>query len=95
MSYQRADMLAPGVVVDGEKIRAARLARGWTQAQLAERIVVEGKGKSRNYVEIIESANPRYRPSLPALKVLCRKLGLDLDDVLIDIQAQLAAEASE
>lgn len=53
-----------------ERITAARKARGWTQAQLAEAI-----GLSRNYVWMIE--NGERTPPDRTIADICRVLGVN------------------
>lgn len=53
-----------------ERITAARKARGWTQAQLAEAI-----GLSRNYVWMIESGD--RTPPDRTIADICRVLGVN------------------
>ena len=53
-----------------ERITAARKARGWTQAQLAEAI-----GLSRNYVWMIESGD--RTPPDRTIADVCRVLGVN------------------
>lgn len=53
-----------------ERITAARKARGWTQAQLAEAI-----GLSRNYVWMIENGD--RTPTDRTIADICRVLGVN------------------
>jgi putative transcriptional regulator len=56
------------------KLRVLRAERGWSQADLAERLSV-----SRQTVNTIE--NGRYDPSLPLAFTIARVFGLTIEDV--------------
>jgi transcriptional regulator with XRE-family HTH domain len=59
----------------GEGVRNARQARGWTQAELAERA-----GLSANYVARLERGE--LGASLFVAHRLCDALGIDVSDLL-------------
>jgi UDP-N-acetylglucosamine 1-carboxyvinyltransferase len=59
----------------GEAVRAARQARGWTQARLAE-----VAGLSPNYVARLERGE--LGPSLFVANQLCEALGIEVDSLL-------------
>lgn len=58
----------------GEDLRAARIAAGLSQAQLARRL-----GRSQQYVSLIESG--RRRLPIEAMTMILRALGLELEIV--------------
>jgi putative transcriptional regulator len=57
------------------RIRVLRAEKGWSQAQLAERVHV-----SRNSINAIE--NGRFDPPLPLGFRIARAFGLAVEDVL-------------
>lgn len=59
------------------RIRALRAERGWSQADLAQRLAV-----SRQTVNAIE--NGRYDPSLPLAFQIARLFGLRIEDIFDD-----------
>lgn len=66
-------------MADGKNMRmkAARMERGLSQAELAERV-----GATRQTIGLIEAG--RYNPSLKLCRAICRTLGVTLDDLFWD-----------
>jgi putative transcriptional regulator len=62
------------VVVMKNRIRVLRAERGWSQAELAERVHV-----SRNSINAIE--NGRFDPSLPLAFRIAANFGLTVEEV--------------
>lgn len=58
------------------RVRDLRTSRGWTQAELAERLDV-----SRQTIYAIE--NGRFDPSLPLAFRIARLFGLTIEDVFV------------
>jgi transcriptional regulator with XRE-family HTH domain/Tfp pilus assembly protein PilF len=71
-------------VVLGSRVRSARIARGWTQSELA------GVTFSVGYVSRIETGS--RRPTLSVLTTIAERLGLAIEEVL---QGASAAEVDE
>jgi DNA-binding XRE family transcriptional regulator len=71
---RRHQAAAQGAVTLGQKIRAAREARGWTQAELASRAQV-----AQAYLSYLEQ--DQREPSLTIAARIARELGLALDDL--------------
>ena len=70
-----------GGLVDGDapmnnRIRVLRAERGWTQAQLAERV-----GVSRNSINAVE--NGRFDPSLPLAFRIADRFELRVEEVFL------------
>lgn len=63
------------------RIRVYRAERGWSQADLADRL-----GVSRQTVNAIE--NGRYDPSLPLAFRISRVFGVPIEDVFEDAPAE-------
>lgn len=59
------------------RLRVLRAERGWTQAQLAERLDV-----SRQTVNAIETG--RYDPSLPLAFTIARTFGMPIEQIFHD-----------
>jgi Predicted transcriptional regulators len=68
----RHDVPADGVMKN--RIRVLRAEKGWTQADLAERVRV-----SRNSINAIE--NGRFDPSLPLAFRIAGNFGLSVEEV--------------
>lgn len=62
----------------GKRIRAARLTKGWTQEELAEKA-----GISPTHVSVIERAGNSVK--LETFVSICCALGVSADDVLRDL----------
>lgn len=62
----------------GKRIRAARLTKGWTQEELAEKA-----GISPTHVSVIERAGNSVKPE--TFVSICCALGVSADDVLQDL----------
>jgi putative transcriptional regulator len=60
-------------------VRSLRTERGWTQAELAEKL-----GVSRNSVNAIETG--RYEPSLGLALKIARLFGEHVEDIFSDKQ---------
>lgn len=60
----------------GAKIRAARQARNWTQAELAE-----ASGISLNYIKQLEGGH-KPNPTQDTLQKLARAFGISLDELV-------------
>lgn len=58
-------------------VRSLRTARGWTQAELAEKL-----GVSRNSVNAIETG--RYEPSLGLALKIARQFGRPVEEIFVD-----------
>lgn len=56
------------------KMKTARAAKDWSQAELAERV-----GVTRQTIGMIEAG--RFNPSLALCVAICRALGRTLDDL--------------
>lgn len=67
----------------GERIRAARKSKGWSQHELAERM-----GSQRPNVTRLELG--RVEPTLSFLRLATGALGISLSDVLRDVEADIA-----
>lgn len=73
----------------GKRIRAARLRKGWTQEELAEKA-----GLSPTHVSVIERAGNSVK--LETFVSICCALGVSADDVLQDlVPASVDAQTSE
>lgn len=59
------------------RLRELRAARGWSQADLAERL-----GVSRQSVNAVETG--KYDPSLPLAFRIARLFGARIEDIFID-----------
>jgi putative transcriptional regulator len=59
------------------RLRELRSARGWTQAELGERLDI-----SRQSVNAIETG--KYDPSLPLAFAIARLFALRIEDIFID-----------
>lgn len=59
------------------RLRELRGERGWTQAELGERLDI-----SRQSVNAIETG--KYDPSLPLAFALARLFGLRIEDIFLD-----------
>jgi putative transcriptional regulator len=59
------------------RVKELRTGRGWSQADLGERL-----GVSRQTVNAIE--NERYDPSLPLAFVIARVFGLPIEQLFIE-----------
>ena len=59
------------------RVKELRAERGWSQAELGERL-----GVSRQTVNAIE--NERYDPSLPLAFVIARVFGLPIEQLFIE-----------
>ena len=57
-----------------ERLRAARMARGLSQQELADAV-----GATRQTIGLIEAG--RYNPSLKLCTAICRALGKTLNDL--------------
>jgi putative transcriptional regulator len=66
------------------RLRVLRAERGWSQADLAERL-----GVSRQSVNAIETG--KYDPSLPLAFRLARLFGLRIEEVFEDAEGKTAA----
>jgi putative transcriptional regulator len=69
------------------RLRILRAERGWSQADLAERLDV-----SRQSVNAIETG--KYDPSLPLAFKIARLFGLSIEEIFTDDEAN-AANAAE
>jgi len=69
------------------RLRILRAERGWSQADLAERLDV-----SRQSVNAIETG--KYDPSLPLAFRIARLFGLTIEEIFTDDEAT-AAKAAE
>ena len=58
------------------RIRVLRAEKGWSQAELAERVQV-----SRNSVNAVE--NGKFDPSLPLAFRIAQEFGLKIEDVFL------------
>jgi transcriptional regulator with XRE-family HTH domain len=65
----------PAKVTLGTRLKRLREERGWSQAQLAERV-----GLTQAYIALLETGK-RKRPSRPAIKVLADALGVAEGDL--------------
>src|SRR5690242_10212706 len=65
----------PGVVI-GDRIKAERAARGWTQKELAQR-----SGINFGYIRMLET-NQRPNPTGETLQRLARAFGISVDELL-------------
>lgn len=73
----------------GRRIRAARIAKGWTQEELAEKA-----GISPTHVSVIERAGNSVK--LETFVSICCSLGISADDILQDmVPASVNAQVSE
>lgn len=59
------------------RMKAARMERGLSQAELAEQV-----GATRQTIGLIEMG--RYNPSLKLCRAICHALGVTLDDLFWD-----------
>lgn len=59
----------------GDRLRAARLARGLTHEELAR-----AAGLATNHVQTLQSG--RRQPNVDTLAALCRALGVSADELL-------------
>jgi len=59
----------------GDELRAARVAAGWSQEELADRA-----GISRNYVSLLE--RNEKSPTVDVLLAVCRALGVSAADII-------------
>lgn len=85
--------VAGGVLMDlntvGKRIRVARLAKGWTQEELAEKA-----GISPTHVSVIERAGNSVK--LETFVSICCALGVSADDVLQDlVPSSVSAQTAE
>src|SRR5713226_2626871 len=71
---RRKQAAAQGALTLGQKIRAAREARGWTQAELAGRAQV-----AQGYLSYLEQ--DQREPSLSIAARIARELDLGLDEL--------------
>src|SRR5438067_506231 len=71
---RRQQAAAQGAATLGQKIRTAREAHGWTQAELASRAQV-----AQAYLSYLEQ--DQREPSLTIAARIARELGLALDDL--------------
>ena len=69
------------------RLRVLRAERGWSQADLADRLDV-----SRQSVNAIETG--KYDPSLPLAFKIARLFGLSIEEIFTDDEAN-AAKAAE
>jgi len=81
-SVERVDVVQPAQEVRQERgmkngVRTLRLERGWTQADLAQRLKV-----SRNSVNAIETG--RYEPSLSLALRVARLFAKKVEDIFQD-----------
>ena len=82
LSVERIDVVQPAQEVRQERgmkngVRTLRLERGWTQADLAQRLKV-----SRNSVNAIETG--RYEPSLSLALRVARLFAKKVEDIFQD-----------
>jgi transcriptional regulator with XRE-family HTH domain len=65
----------------GDELRAARLAAGWSQEELADRA-----GISRNYVSLLE--RNEKSPTVDVLLAVCHALGASAADLLRRVEEE-------
>ncbi|WP_029214480.1 helix-turn-helix transcriptional regulator [Kallotenue papyrolyticum] len=70
------------------RLKVLRAERGWSQAELAQRL-----GVSRQTVNAIETG--KYDPSLPLAFKIARVFGLPIEAIFSDEETQLPAAPEE
>jgi transcriptional regulator with XRE-family HTH domain len=73
----------------GKRIAEARLARGWTQQQLAARF-----GERFQVINVSRWENGKHRPSVEHVTVLHRELGIPLDALLKESHPPIVTPAT-
>lgn len=67
--------------INGKAVLRARLLRGWTQRELAERCAELGQPYDDTLISKVERGRVE-RPGPKVLRVLTEALGLDMDELL-------------